>query len=271
MLQGAVLIETRMGRLFVEERGEGAPIILWHSFLCDGGMWRFQVPALAERYRVINVDGPGHGRSMPIRRAFTLEECAEVGVEIMDALGVERAHWAGLSWGAMTGMRVALASPARVLSLALLDTSAHAESREKLPRYKALALAARLFGPGLPLLLDRLGPIFFCRRTIEEKPELVRDLRDLVARMDAESVLRGVDAIIFGRRSIVDRLPEIRVPTLVLVGEEDTATPPSKSRAIADRIPGARYVEIPHAGHLSTLERPEPVTAALLEHLSACR
>lgn len=257
-----------MGRLFVEEQGKGDPIVLWHSFLCDGGMWRYQVPALAERFRVINVDGPGHGRSMPIRRAFTLEECAEVGVEILDALDIERAHWAGLSWGAMTGMRIALAHPSRIRSLAILDSSAHPESRRKLPRYAALTLAARLFGPGIPLLLDRLGPIFFCKRTLEEKPALVRDLRDLVARMDADSVLRGVEAIIFQRRSIVDRLPEIRVPALVLVGAEDTATPPSKSRAIADGIRGARYLEIPNAGHLSALEQPELVNEALLSFLT---
>jgi 3-oxoadipate enol-lactonase len=267
-----VLIETRLGRLFVEDRGgEGEPIVLWHSFLCDGGMWRYQLPALEPRYRVINIDGPGHGRSMPIRRRFTLEDCADVAVEILDALEIDRAHWAGLSWGAMTGMRLALAYPSRVRSLALLDTSAHAESRRKLPRYTMLALAARAFGPGMPLILGALGPIFFSTRTIEHKPELVRDQRDLVARMDSESVQRCVDAIIFRRRSIVDRLSQIDAPTLVMCGADDVATPPAKSRAIAAAIRGARYVEVPNAGHLSALEAPERVNAALLEHLGRSR
>lgn len=261
-----MLVETRLGRLFVEERGEGAPVFLWHSLLCDGGMWRFQVPRLAEHYRILNVDGPGHGRSSPIRRPFTLWDCADAAVEVMDALEIERVHWVGLSWGGMVGMRLALTYPDRVRSLALLDTSAARESRRKLPSYKVMAFIAARLGPVRPLI-DRIEPVFFTQWTRENNRAVVELFRDHLARMEPSSIRRAVDAVIFDRTDIRDRIGQIRRPTLVLVGRDDVATPPSRSREIVERIPGASLVEIPNAGHLSALEQPDRVTEALLGFL----
>jgi 3-oxoadipate enol-lactonase len=263
-----VLIETRVGRLYVEERGEGDPVILWHSLLCDGGMWRFQLPALAARYRAINIDGPGHGRSAPIRRAFTLEDCAEAGCEVMDALGVDKAHWIGLSWGGMTGMRLALARPERIRSLALLDTSADPESRRKLPAYRAMELVAKTLGAGTPILRPRMEKIFFAKRTRENHPQFIDDFFDHAARMDAASIPFALDAVIFERKTITDRIAKISAPSIVMVGNEDRATPPERSRTIAARIPGAELVEIPDAGHLSALEQPDLVNRRLLDFLA---
>lgn len=259
-----MLVETRVGRLFVEARGEGAPLVLWPSLLTDGGMWRFQVPALAERYRVLTIDPPGHGRSAPVRRAFTLDDCAEAVREILDDAQIERAHYAGLSWGGMTGMRLALRHPERLRSLALLDSNADRETRSKLPAYRAMSLISRAVGAGVPLLLDRLEAIFFADSTRREQPDIVRDFRDHIARMDNDSVRHCTDAVMFHRADIRDRLGAIRTPTLVMVGAEDVPTPLARSRDIADRIPGAELVTIPGAGHLSALDQPERVTEELL-------
>lgn len=260
-----MLIETRLGRLFVEASGEGTPVVLWHSLLCDGGMWRYVAPRLAERHRVINVDAPGHGRSAPVRRSFTLDECAQVATEVMDALELDRAHWAGLSWGGMTGMRLALTHPDRLRSLALLDTSADCEAREKLPSYKVMAFIARRLG-AVPLLLDRMEPIFFAAATRRSNRGVIGSFRDHLARMQPASIGHAVDAVIFERRDIRDRIGRIRLPTLVIVGAEDVATPPARSREIAERIEGACLLEIPDAGHLSALEQPDAIADALLEH-----
>ncbi|HJL19930.1 MAG TPA: alpha/beta fold hydrolase [Sandaracinaceae bacterium LLY-WYZ-13_1] len=260
-----MLVETRLGRLFVEERGEGAPVLLWHSLLCEGGMWRLQVPRLAERHRVINLDAPGHGRSAPVRRAFSLWDCAEAAVEVMDALAIERAHWAGLSWGGMTGMRLALTHPDRLRSLALLDTSADREARRKVPSYRVMHVVAKAVG-AVPPLIDRIEPLFFTAQTRRANRAVVEPFRDQLARMDPGSLGHAVDAVIFDRRDIRDRIGRIRLPTLVMVGREDVATPPARAREIADRIPGAELVELPGAAHLSALEQPDRVTEALLAH-----
>lgn len=168
-----MLVETRLGRLFVDVRGEGDPVVLWPSLLTDGGMWRFQVPALAERWKVLTIDPPGHGRSARVERPFTLEDCADAVVDVIDALEVERAHFAGLSWGGMTGMRLALRNPSRLRSLALLDTNADREARRKVPSYRALLLFARWLGQGVPPLLDRLEPLYFTRETRRDRKSVV--------------------------------------------------------------------------------------------------
>lgn len=259
-----MLVETRLGRLWVDARGEGTAVVLWPSFLTDGGMWRYVAPVLAERHRVLTIDPPGHGRSARIERRFTLEECAEAVVDLLDAQKIERAHFAGLSWGGMTGMRLALSHPERLRSLAILDSSADREARRKLPSYRAMALIARVAGPDVPRLLDRIEPLYFAPRTRRERPDLVRDFRDHVSRMDPVSLIRCADAIVFQRRDIRDRLPAIRVPSLVIVGAEDIATPPRCSRDIADRIPGAAMLQIADAGHLAALEQPDRINDELL-------
>lgn len=264
-----MLIETRCGRLFVEDHDPelpGLPVVLWHSLLCDGGMWRAQIDALAGRARVINVDAPGHGRSAPSKGPYTMDDCVAAALDVLDALKIERCKWVGLSWGGMVGMRLALAAPHRIERLALLDTNADAESKEKLPSYRILALIARTLGP-IPLLLDRLVPIFFSRATLRGRPELVQAFRERLGAMDKASIRYAVDAVIFSRSDVRPRLSGIRCPTLVIVGQDDVATPTSRADDITSRVPGARQVSIPDAGHLSAWEQPGAVNAALLPFL----
>jgi 3-oxoadipate enol-lactonase len=251
-----VLIDTRCGRLFVDVRGEGPTICLWHSLLCDGGMWDATVAALEGRYRVVNIDAPGHGRSAPTQHAYTMDDSVDAALEVVGHLGIERCVWVGLSWGGMVGMRLALRAPSLLSGLVLFDTNAHAESRRKLPSYLVMAAIARRIGT-VPLLLDRMEPIFFSRATRESRPLVVRAFRERLAAMDPPSVGHAVDAVIFGRQDLRPRLPEIRVPTVVICGADDSATPVDRSRAIADAIPGATLELIGGAGHLSAWERPD--------------
>ncbi len=262
-----MLVETRCGRLFVEVRGNGAPVVLWHSLLCDGGMWTGQLAALAARHRVISIDAPGHGRSSPITRPFSLEDCVDALFDVLDAARASQASLVGLSWGGMVGMRAALRRPDRIRSLALLDTNADAESREKLPSYRVMSMVARRFG-AVPLLLDRLEPIFFSPRTRIERPSVVRDFRERLGAMDPASIGHAVDAVIFQRRDIRAQLGRIRCPTLVVCGIDDLATPVARSEDIVQAIPGAALALVPQAGHLSAWERPDVVTPLLIEHLS---
>ncbi len=262
-----MLVETRCGRLFVEVRGEGPAVVLWHSLLCDGGMWVGQLGPLSERYRVINIDAPGHGRSAPTTRGYSLEDCVDALFAVMDAVGEKSAAIVGLSWGGMVGLRAALRAPARVRSLILFDTNADAESPDKLPKYRAMAFVARRFG-AVPLLLDRMIPIFFSPRTIVDRPEVVRDFRDRLSAMDPASIGHAVDAVEFGRKDIRSELGRIACPTLVVCGIDDLATPVARSEDIVRAIRGAELVLVPQAGHLSAWERPDVTTPLVLERLA---
>jgi 3-oxoadipate enol-lactonase len=264
-----MLIETRCGRLFVEEHDPelpGTPVVFWHSLLCDGGMWKAQIDALSGRVRAINIDAPGHGRSAPSKAPYTMDDCVAAALEVLDALKIERCKWVGLSWGGMVGMRLALAAPHRIERLALLDTNADAESKEKLPRYRVLALVARTVG-AIPVLLDRLVPIFFSKATIRHRPELIQTFRERLGAMDKGSIHYAVDAVIFRRSDVRSRLKGIRCPTLVVVGRDDVATPAGRADDIASRVPSAKQVSIADAGHLSAWEQPGAVNAALLPFL----
>lgn len=260
-----MLIETeRCGRLFVEERGNasGPTLVFWHSLLCDGGMWAPMIAGLEARYRILNIDAPGHGRSSPTRAAYSMDDSVDAAITVLSELAIARCAWIGLSWGGMVGMRLALRVPERLAGLALFDTSANAESRRKIPSYFAMAAVARRFG-AVPFLLDRIVPIYLSQATRDEQPQLVREFREHVASMDPTSVGHAVDAVIFRRDDIRARLPEIRVPTLVVCGDDDIATPLDRSETIARAIPGATLRRIARGAHLSAWEQPE----AALRHV----
>lgn len=248
-------------------RGEGRPIVLGHSFLCSGEMWAQQVePLAAAGYRVINVDARGHGESGRIDAGFTLYDMVEDVVAVLDRLEVRRAVWAGLSIGGMVALRAALVVPERVEALILLDTDAGPESAWKRFKYSALGRIATTVG--LRPVLPQVERLMFGATTRRQRPDLVAEWRERFGGVHLPSILRMLRAL-QDRDDVVPRLPEIAVPALVVVGEEDVSLPPIHSRVLARGLSGSRLVEVPGAGHLSALERPEAVTAAMLEFLRA--
>jgi len=260
-------VNTAVGRLYVEEAGAGPAVVLWPSLFCDASLWRHQVDELARDHRLLLVEGPGHGRSEPRRTPFTLEDCARATIEILDAAGLDRAVLAGLSWGGMTFMRVALQTPQRVAALVLIDTSADAERRLEGLRIRGLELLFHRFGFLNPI--ERAVIKALVGRTARrERPEIAADLASRFRQWDPEGLAHAVRAVILDRKSILHDLARIRCPTLVIVGEEDGATPLACSERIARRIPGARLVRIARAGHLSALEAPMEVNRVMREFLA---
>lgn len=261
-------VKTRLGRWFYEERGrarhEGDPTIaLWHSFLCDGGMWDAQVGPLAELGRVIVFDGPGHGKSES-PPPFSLWENADAVSDALRELGVARVVWCGLSWGGMVGMRLALSHPERVAGLALLDTSPMKDTRQNRLKYALLSQVVRPFGIPQPIFEKTMATKLLGARFRREHPEAIGRLYAQLSRFPIEGVYQAARAILLGRDDITPRLREIRCPALVIHGEDDRALPMRCARAISDNVPGAKLVTIPDCGHLSAMESPEAVNAALV-------
>lgn len=257
-------LERGHQQIFYEEIGSGAAILLGHSFFCSGEMWREQVPALAESHRVINVDLRGHGRSGPVREGFDLYDLVGDTVALLDHLEIEQAVWAGLSVGGMIAMRAALTVPERVRALILLDTDAGAERSWIKMKNRPMGAGTRLLGlrPFLPALVKAMfGPT-----TCRENPRLVEEWRGRFAAADVESMRHYLE-VLMRRDSVVARLGEIEVPSLVIFGSEDRSLPARLSKKIDAGLPDSKLVEIPPAGHLSTLEQPEAVTAAMVDFL----
>jgi 3-oxoadipate enol-lactonase len=261
-------VRTRLGRWFYEERGASArggdAIMLWHSLLCDGGMWRHQREPLAALGRVVSFDGPGHGKSEVPPRNFTLEDNADALLDAFEDLGIQRVVAVGLSWGGMVGMRLALRHPHRVRALALLDTSAEKTARVEAIKYRAFVSFGRRFGIPRALADAQIVPLFFAPPTIAARPGVVDRMVRAASGFDREGVARASLAVVVHRSNVLPDLGAVRAPTLVLCGREDRATPPIHSQRIAEKIPGARMVWIEGAGHLSTLEKPAEVNEALV-------
>ncbi|MER5293437.1 3-oxoadipate enol-lactonase [Streptomyces pharetrae] len=244
----------------LNHRAEGAPsappLLLGPSLGTSCALWDAVAPELSAAHRVIRWDLPGHGGSAAglITAGASVGDLADLVLALADALGAERFAYAGVSLGGAVGLHLALHHPERVSSLAVICSSAHFngagpwEERAALVRREGLAdLAesanARWFTPGFTV------------------PRLVRDHRDA----DPESYAACCDAL--AAFDLRDRLAEISVPTLLIAGREDPATPPAHLREIADAVPGAALVEIPGASHLAPAERPEAVLSALRAHL----
>ena len=141
-------IERNGVKIHFEEVGTGPPVVLGHSILCSGEMWVNQIPRLAERYRVINIDQRGHGQSVPATGPYELSDMVGDAFAVLDHLEIERAVWAGLSMGGMVAMHAAIAEPGRVSALLLLDTHAGAETAYKKLKYRALSMGARPWESG---------------------------------------------------------------------------------------------------------------------------
>lgn len=250
--------------IYFEDVGSGMPVVLGHSFLCTGDMWREQVRALAPSYRLINVDFRGHGKSGPAHSPFSLYDAVGDVIGVLDTLGIERAVWCGLSIGGMVALRAAIKEPDRVLALVILDSDAGEERWLRVLKYRLMGLGARSFGVGL--FLPQVTGLMFGATTRRNNPALVSEWRDVFANVNVPSTLNGLAALT-ERDSIVSRLPEIRAPALVAVGQEDQSLDTDRSKRIHEGLPDSEYVEVAGAGHLSALEQPEAVNAAIQRFL----
>ena len=254
--------------LHYESAGRGPETVVFsHGLLMSGEMFHEQVRHLSGRYRVIAYDHRGQGRSEVSRRGYGMDDLAEDAAALIEGLGAAPCHFAGLSMGGFVGMRLAARQPELLRSLVLLETSAEPEAPANVPRYRTLNRAVRLLGARA--VADKVMPILFGRTFLSDparealRAEWRGHLRGL-----RRSIHRAVTGVI-ERRGVVEELPRIALPTLVLVGDEDVATPLAKAERIQAGIPGARLVRIPAAGHSSSVENPAAVNAALDAFLGA--
>jgi 3-oxoadipate enol-lactonase len=234
-------------------------VVLSNSLGATRGMWDPQVPALAERYRVLTYDTRGHGESPAPAGPYTLDDLTDDLVALLDEVGAARAHVVGLSLGGMTGLRLAARDPARVDRLVAMCTSAKPERQPFLDR--AAAVRAGGTAPLAPVIVGRwLTPEYAAGH-----PELVARLEAMIAGCDDEGYAACAEVV--GGVDLRDDLGRITAPTLVVSGAEDLALPPDHQTLIADGIPGAELLPVSPGAHLANLERTLEITGALLGHL----
>jgi 3-oxoadipate enol-lactonase len=253
---------TAVDVAYTEEGPADAPVVvLSNSLGATRAMWDPQVPALAERFRVITYDSRAHGESPAPPGPYALDDLVDDVVALLDRLGAERAHVAGLSLGGMVGMRLAAREPSRVHRLAVLCSSAKADGRAFHERARTVRAGGT--APLAPTIASRwLTPAY-----AEAHPDLVARLEAMISGVDDEGYAACCDVV--GDMDLRADLARIAAPTLVISGAEDPALPPEHQRVIAEGIPGAELLTVSPGAHLANLEQASQVTGGLLGHFDA--
>ena len=249
-------------RLFYRWDGEeGHPVLLLSNSLGTTlEMWDPQVPALAERFRVLRYDSRGHGKSDAPMGPYTIERLGRDALALLDGLGVARASFGGLSMGGMVGMWLGVNAPERLERLVLANTSSRSGAPEVWDQ-RIATVKAQGMGAIVPGVIDR----WFTKRFQEQDPDAVERIAAMLRGTDPE----GYAACCAAVRDMNQEgaIGAIRTPTLVIGGTHDLATPMDHSHAIVARIKGARLVEI-DAAHLANIEQAPAFTRALLDFLT---
>jgi 3-oxoadipate enol-lactonase len=241
----------------------GAPVlVLSNSLGTDHRMWEPQVAALSERFRVVRYDVRGHGSATSPPGPYTIADLGRDLLAMLDELGVELAHLAGLSLGGMIAMWVAANAPERVDRVALLATSARLGPPELWARR-----AETVLGEGMDAVCEAVTARWFTPAYAAAHGDVVDRMRTMFRASDPAGYAGCCRAI--ETMDLTADLPRIRARTLVVVGTDDPATPPSHAEAIVAAVPGAHLVLVPDAAHLVNIEQADVVTRELLAHLSA--
>lgn len=245
----------------------GAPVVtLSHSLATDLSMWEPQLTPLRARYRVLAYDTRGHGGTDAPADAYTLGQLGEDARALLAALGIARTHWVGLSMGGMIGQTLALTAPQLFLSLSLCDTSSRVPAEAK-PVWQERIKTAETQGME-PIVEPTLGR-WFTGPFRDSHPDLMNRVRAMIRATDPRGYAGCCHAI--SALDLTDKLPAIKIPTLIVVGEEDQGTPVAASRVMHGQIAGSELQIIKSASHLSNLEQPEAFTTALMTFLGRVR
>lgn len=263
-----VTVDTALGRISVQTAGDGEAILFWPSLLMSGDMWSAQAAHFAGSHRVVLIDPPGHGQSQALTTTFTFDECVRTIVDVLDGLGIDRAHYVGNSWGGMIGGTFAATHPDRIGKAVLMNcTASAAGGRQKLEYGFLLRMAGWLGGIKPPLTRSVLKA-FLGPTTFRERPDVVAYVRSVVQTVDIDSGEWAVRSVVPRRPDQRALLGRITTPVLVVAGVEDATFPNPETKAMADAIPGSSFVILDGVAHLAGLENPALVNQLVEDFLA---
>jgi 3-oxoadipate enol-lactonase len=243
---------------------EDAPaVVLSHSLGSSLEMWNPQIAALEPHYRVLRFDTRGHGGSEAPAQLYSLDQLTQDLVSLLDVLGIDELHFVGLSMGGMIGQCLALNHGNRLRSLALCDTTALIPPDAQ-PVWQERIDAAR--EKGLKALVDDTLQRWFTPTYLDQNPPQVQLIRKLflatplVGYIGCSEAIRSLDYL--------ERLSEIKTPTLIIVGQDDPGTPVEAAQAMHQRIADSQLVVLPSAAHLSNVEQSEAFNQSLMNFIN---
>lgn len=253
--------------LTVHSRGSGPPLVLLHGFPFDHRMWSGQEP-LADSLRVVAPDLRGFGGSTAGDGIESIRQLADDVARLMDALHLKTgAILCGLSMGGYVAQQLAVHHPSKFRGLILVDTRLEADTDAVRAGRAELAASVGRLGSRVaaeamvPKLLAASTAGSPARRTVEE------ELRRMILSTSPETIIAALAALA-ARPDMRSAMAAVRVPTLLVVGEEDVITPPEAMRTILDVMPHAELLVVPGCGHMTPMERPEIFNRAMIDFVA---
>ncbi|TXD98325.1 alpha/beta fold hydrolase [Psychrobacter frigidicola] len=248
----------------------GKPVMVFaHGLLWSTQMYDKQVAHFQDKYRCIAFDFRGQGQSQITKSGYDMDTLTEDTIALLTALNIDQCHFVGLSMGGFVAQRIAINHPERLLSLILLATSADPEDPKMVPEYRKLLTAIRWLG--MKRVSKKVLPIMFGKRFLHDKTRREACLQGLAQLQGNHKV--GVTKATMGvieRKGIYEQLSDITAPTLIIVGDEDAATPYPQSERMHFAIKGSKLAVFKGAGHTPTIEEPEQVNTVISHFLECC-
>lgn len=243
---------------------ERAPVIVCsHCLAGNMEIWDHQIMALENKYRVLRYDIRGHGGSSAPDEPYTMEMLAIDVIELLDQLAIETVHFMGISMGGMIGQTFALKHPERLSSLILCDTTCMMPESMQ-PIWEDRITAAR--EKGMSSAVDETLERWFSPHFRQKHPETIRKIREIVLKTPVSGYVGCCRAI--SGFDVNNALPEIAVPALIMVGENDPGTPVEAARQIHQGINNSVMIELPGAYHLSNIEAAKEFNENMLAFMS---
>ena len=256
-------VPTRLGLLNVRVTGSGPTALLWHSLFVDSTTWARVERPLAAGRRLLLVDGPCHGTNPPVRRPFTLDDCAGAAIDILNHFGVdEPVDWLGNAFGGHVGILFAAAHPDRCHSLVAIGAPLHAPSPADRRKTRLLAALYRVAGPGPvvnPLVDALLGP-----RARGNDPDGAAIIADAFRRANRRGMYAAVRWLSLRRPDLTPVLARLDTPTLLTTGVDDPMWTVAHARAAAAHLNRGALVILPGAGHIGPLLQAAPAVVDLV-------
>lgn len=251
-------IRTAVGQLEVLDTGGDGPVaVLWHSLFVDNRSWSRVRPELETDRRLILITGPGHGASGDPGRRYSMADCADAAITVLDALGVDApVDWLGNAWGGHVGILVAVGRPDRIRTLTTVGTPVHAYPRRERGEVHLLLALHRLVGP-TTFLTGSVVDVLLSPATRRTDPQAVTLVANGFREADRVGMRNAVVGISLHRPDLTPELPRIQAPTLFVTGADHADWTPVKARAAVRHLRRGEVAVLDGTAYLGPLEAPD--------------
>ena len=237
----------------IQGENQKPALVLSNSLATDRGMWQLVLPQLLQDYLVITYDTRGHGLSKCAPNNIQLADLAEDVIAILDSANIQKAFFAGISLGGMTGLTMALHHPDRLMGLIACNCRGRIDAAGIEAWNQRIEVARK--GGGMHALAESSISRWFSKDYIDANPELMKKMAEIVSKNSVdgfESCIRAIQNV-----RMMDDLHKIKIPVLLVAGAQDMGAPPAEMQLIADQIKASQLIVLDPCGHISSMQRPE--------------